>query len=324
MLERGVAPWQKPWDDSFGLPHNPVTASRNGTNGRYQGGNFVYLQAVQLMRGYSDPRWVTFHQTSRMRRDTMTPLSDADFERNRCLRFDDPDRVPTWHVRKGEHGTLIEKWGVYEKKSDAGDEPEKSRRQLYFKPYYVFNLCQIEGAPLYERAVQTWTVDESFAIADRIIADMGVPVETGAAACYWPSRDLIHMPPRAAFASAMDWYATLLHETAHATGAAHRLNRPTLTGGHPFGSDGYAKEELRAEIGSMLLANETGIPNDPSRHVAYVGSWIKALKSDANEIFRAAKDAAAIVDFMFGLEHRLETGEIQPSVADDAMALEVV
>ena len=42
-----------------------------------------------------------------------------------------------------------------------------------------------------------------------------------------------------------------------------RLDRDLI---HPFGSEGYSKEELRAEIASMLLGNELGIGHDPGQH----------------------------------------------------------
>src|SRR5207253_9919097 len=69
-----------------------------------------------------------------------------------------------------------------------------------------------------------------------------------------------------------------------------------------FGDENYAKEELRAELASVFLAAERGIPHNPANHAAYVGSWIKALQDDKNEIFRAAKDAHRATDFLIALE----------------------
>jgi antirestriction protein ArdC len=60
-------------------------------------------------------------------------------------------------------------------------------------------------------------------------------------------------------------------------------------------------EELRAELASAFLAAERGIPHQPDRHAAYVASWIKALKNDKNEIFRAASDAAKATDYLLAL-----------------------
>ena len=46
-----------------------------------------------------------------------------------------------------------------------------------------------------------------------------------------------------------------------------RLNRETLTKskGYDPRDQLYAREELVAEIGSMMLSAETGIPHEPSR-----------------------------------------------------------
>ncbi|WP_140410188.1 zincin-like metallopeptidase domain-containing protein, partial [Escherichia coli] len=108
-------------------------------------------------------------------------------------------------------------------------------------------------------------------------------------------------PQQAAFPSADRYYATALHELGHWTGHASRLDRDLA---HPFGSEGYAKEELRAEIASMIMGDELGIGHDPSQHVAYVKSWIKALQDDPLEIFRAAADAEKIQGFVLGLEQQ--------------------
>src|ERR1017187_8517998 len=62
MLERGVAPWQKPWEpgaSSLGMPFN-LTSER-----AYRGGNAIRLMATGLQRGYEDPRWLTFNQADK-------------------------------------------------------------------------------------------------------------------------------------------------------------------------------------------------------------------------------------------------------------------
>jgi hypothetical protein len=70
---------------------------------------------------------------------------------------------------------------------------------------------------------------------------------------------------------------------------------------------------LRAELASVFLAAERGIPYDPEQHAAYVGSWIKTLKEDKNEIFRAAHDASRATDFLLALERdRSIAGEALP------------
>ncbi|MFD2274723.1 zincin-like metallopeptidase domain-containing protein [Undibacterium arcticum] len=66
---------------------------------------------------------------------------------------------------------------------------------------------------------------------------------------YRSAVDEIHMPPREAFPDAGKFYATALHELGHSTGHESRLNRKL---GNVFGSEDYAKEELRAEMASFF------------------------------------------------------------------------
>lgn len=57
MLEKGAAPWQKPWEPgSFQLLFNPTTERS------YRGGNALPLMAVATNNGYDDPRWLTYRQ----------------------------------------------------------------------------------------------------------------------------------------------------------------------------------------------------------------------------------------------------------------------
>jgi antirestriction protein ArdC len=67
-----------------------------------------------------------------------------------------------------------------------------------------------------------------------------------------------------------------------------------------YGSAAYAMEELRAELAFAFVASELGIPTDIPQHAAYISSWIKPLKEDKREIFRAAADAQRIADMELG------------------------
>ena len=104
------------------------------------------------------------------------------------------------------------------------------------------------------------------------------------------------MPPEGAFPSAEAFAGTLAHELGHWTGAEHRLNRKFGT----WGTEAYAAEELRSEICSALVCADLGIATPIDNHAAYIGSWVKKLREDKFEIFRAAKDARKMVDFVMG------------------------
>lgn len=282
MLEEGVAPWQKPWQ-ATGMPFNPTTDKA------YRGGNAVHLLATAIQRGYDDPRWMTYRQAVQN----------------------------GYQVKQGERGTHIEFWEVREKNGGkderSSEETEKDQREterrLIHRLYTVFNAKQIQSIPAHQPKERS--TFEAAAAGERILTNSAARIshDQHDKAFYSRSTDSIHLPPKDAFADGAGYYGTALHELAHWTGHPERLNRPTLNEAYRFADTNYAREELRAELASVFLAAELGVPHDPANHAAYVGAWIKALKEDKNEIFRAAHDAAAAADFVLALDKERATRE---------------
>ena len=290
LLQEGTAPWQKGWqpgEPGALLPMNPMTGKR------YQG-----INAIQLMsQGHADPRWMTYKQAAAMGAQ----------------------------VGKGEKGTPIQYWKFSEAhdKTDALGNPVRDaegRRVREDQPLerprvfmaIVFNAAQIDGlAPMPPQQAAEWP---SLDRAEQLLRTSGATLVHAAQnrAFYRPVTDSIHLPDRAQFPSAAQYYATALHELGHWTGHPSRLNRDLS---HPFGSAGYAREELRAEIASMILGSELGLGHDPAQHASYVASWIKILQNDPLEIFRAAADAEKIQRFVLGLEQAQELRQSQGASA---------
>ncbi len=219
-----------------------------------------------------------------------------------------------WQVRRGEKGTQIEYWEVKSAsdKTPAGTEQgntdtEKSR--FIHCVYTVFNAQQIDRIPPHTPKLST--AFEAIQAGEQILKNSGANIAHDQADQAFSSRsqDSIHLPPRDAFKDAGGYYGTALHELAHWTGHPSRLDRSTLTESYRFGDNNYAREELRAELASVFLAAQRGIPHNPEQHAAYVGSWVAALKRDKNEIFRAAHDASAATDFLLTLEHDRSIGD---------------
>lgn len=279
QLGKGTAPWQKPWvpgEPGAFLPYNPITGNR------YKGINAIHL----LSQERDDQRWMTYKQATEL----------------------------GGQVLRGEKGTGIQYWKFTEEQTqkdndgkpvfDNEGKPVKvvvrlERPRVFFAT--VFNAEQIEGLPPLQKKEQTWNPIER---AEAILAASGIDIHhtNGGRAFYRLSTDSITLPDKGQFPAASNYYAAALHELGHGTGHPSRLNRDIS---HPFGSEGYAREELRAELASMILGDELGIGHDPDQHVAYVASWIKVLKEDPLEIFRAAADAEKIQGYVLGLEQLL-------------------
>ena len=62
--------------------------------------------------------------------------------------------------------------------------------------------------------------------------------------------------------------------------------------------------------GFRFVPNELGIPTDIPQHASYIADWIKPLKQDKREIFRAAADAQKIADMELGF-HPAYAAQIQ-------------
>ncbi len=272
-LEAGTAPWRRPWNpDLAGGPSMPRNAI---TGARYRGINVLTLGMSPFAFTSADPRWATYKQAS--------------------------DRG--WQVRKGERSTIAFFFKRLEVRDDAttannlADENGEGVRHIpLLRSFALFHASQIDGIPPFVAptvAEAPWRAPDA---TDVIVSRSGAIIRTGGdRAFYSPATDHIQMPPAAAFESAAAFRATLLHEMSHWSGAASRLNRDLQ---NSFGSHDYAREELRAELGSVMVCTELALPCDFANSTAYLASWIERLRSHRKEIFRAAADAQRIADFL--------------------------
>jgi antirestriction protein ArdC len=69
-----------------------------------------------------------------------------------------------------------------------------------------------------------------------------------------------------------------------------------------FGDSNYSREELVAEMAAAYLCGMTGIENAAIQQnsVAYIQSWLKALKKDSKLVLVAAGQAQKAADLILG------------------------
>ena len=273
-LEQGVRTWMKPWN--AGNTAGRITRPLRHNGVPYSGINILMLWAEAVTHGFTAPIWMTFRQA--------TELSA--------------------HVRKGEKGSLV----VYANaisRTEEGDNGEETAREIhYMKGYTVFNVDQIDGLPEHyygKPEIQT-TPALRIAHAEEFFAATKTEIRyRGDRAYYSQDGDYIQMPIIEAFRDAESFYATLAHESAHWTKHPARLDRSFDR--KTWGDEGYAREELVAELASAFLCADLGLtPEVRDDHASYIAEWLKVLQNDKRAIFSAAAHAQKAVDYLHGLK----------------------
>ena len=242
----------------------------------------LLLWSEAVARGFANPLWMTFRQALAL----------------------------GGHVRKGETGSLV----VYADritKTEQGESGEDIERHIPFlKAYTVFNVEQIDELPALYTAGQTPPVLDPvarIASAEAFFAATRATIHHGGNRAYYAVEpDTVQMPPFESFRDAESYYATLAHEVTHWTRHPSRLDRDF--GRKRWGDEGYAREELVAELGSAFLSADLGLTPEPrADHASYIASWLKVLKDDKRFIFSAAGHAQRAADFLHRLQPQAQT-----------------
>lgn len=267
-MEKGYIFSTALWNKNMFTPHNPCS------NITYKGSNRFRLIFAEDENGYKDSRWLTYKQANEL----------------------------GYKVKKGENGTLLEKWIWSKEEKITNEDGEEETKIIELKKpivnyFIVYNAEQIDGIPKEE----TKKMEESdiTKTADNFIKSSLCPIEEKyqEKSYYSPQEDKIILPPRDTFKNDKAFLSVVLHEMAHSTGKEGRINRNVR---NLFGSEDYAKEELRAELSSYFILSDLGIEDNETinNHTDYLKSWIQVLKNDTNELFRISNESNAISEFL--------------------------
>jgi antirestriction protein ArdC len=276
-MEQGELPWARPWNAQH--QSGSITRPLRYNGECYHGVNVLVLWLTAEERGYHCPLWLTFNQAKDL----------GGF------------------VRKGEKGTPVVYASTFNKKEiDEATGQETEEQIPFLKSYTVFNALQIDGLPkhYYTMKEQPKNLAERLADVEDFVAKTKADIRHGGDRAYYASTaDYIQMPPYECFRDRESFYATLSHELTHWSGNSKRLDRDLSKS--RFGSEGYAVEELVAELGSAFLCADLGITAEPrADHASYLQNWIKVLKDDKKAIFTAAAQAEKAVAYLHGLQPR--------------------
>lgn len=276
-LEEGEIPWEKMWRTK--QPYNAITKVK------YKGINNLALSFIACKRGYKDSRWCTFNQIKKAKWKFNTDAKGKGI----CIQYWSP--YNTKEKRKysfDEYQKVINKY------------PEKKEEfRLIDRCTVVYNGDLIDGIPKSLDQEESKEKIKPSDYIDNIIKNLNVKyLEKGEEAFYQINDDCVIIPPSNLFKNQYSYYATQLHELAHSTGHESRLNRNIS---NKYGTEEYAKEELRAEISSSFLMQELGLEYDEKHlqnHKAYIQSWIQIIKDKPTELLKAISDSNKIVSYL--------------------------
>jgi antirestriction protein ArdC len=274
-LERGVAPWNRPWGGAANQPRSLNTGRE------YRGINVFVLNAM----GYSSPYWLTLNQANKLGA----------------------------RIRKGERGTPVVFWKFGTREVQDG-ECERTVLARYYTVFNVEQAEGLDvPADLLKPAAPISPLAECEALLSKYLDKPEVKY-VQQRAWYHKGFDTVNMPKPESFTTREDYYSTLFHEFVHSTGHLKRLNRPTLMDAAGFGDRNYSKEELVAEMGAAYLCGHAGIENQTiEQSASYLDGWLRALRNDRKLLISAASQAQKAADYMLGTAARQDS-ETEPSV----------
>ena len=279
LMQQGVAPWRKPWDGSGGGHHCNLISGH-----RYQGSNPILITLGMNIRGSALPFWCGYAEAKGL---GISP-------------------------KKGSKAAMILRPQVHKaadqqdssQQGEAGGTEGASRSLVSYRPVSVFNAADLEGPGLDEliaarqeaAGLQVRPEPERLAAAEAVLSAWPVPVSFGGdRAFYLPQLDRIQLPERVSFQSASAFYATWAHEQVHSTGHASRLKRDL---GGAFGNPRYAREELVAELGAVLLGDRLEIGSELKSHAAYLEHRIALLQAEPQVLFQVLGEARQAVELI--------------------------
>lgn len=304
---KGSDPVQTPWQCSW--KPGEIRLQANAATGRpYQGGNQFFLELAAKNRGFTDTRWLTFNQAQKMGCQVKKGAKSETVIFYSKLAGGVRKMTDKEMARRSE-----------EEKKAGVDTKEKATWVL--RAFHVFNGQEIDGLPPLAQVVEPQHA--RIARCEGLAKASGADIREhlmgqGSAPGYAPGADTIYMPLLAQYKTPEDYYETLFHEMGHWTGHPSRMGRDLTS---PFGTEGYAREELKAEIAAYMLAGQMGLGHVGSgRTASYVSGWVNRIKGSPREteVLAAANEGSRISEYLLQYdpqrtqEMELEQGMMTP------------
>lgn len=270
MLQQGIIPWRRPWKGGKATPEDSAISY---TSRR------AYSPINQWLLGNVPGEYLTWKEIKKL----------------------------GGSVKKGAKAGMVVFFTKAEYKKVEDDGTETLVTYPLLKYYNVFHISQTEGIKSRVKPGEVVEEVQGDSNADMIIADYvareGIKFRNdrdSSRAYYCPGTDEVVVPRISQYSQAAEYYSTTIHELTHSTMKASRCDREEENRGSRFGNMEYSREELVAEIGAAMLCSRTGVSIERAfkNSVAYIQSWLKALKNDNKMIIWASSRAEKAAKFI--------------------------
>lgn len=308
--------WQKGWIGGSGFVGLPQNLS--GRN--YSGTNSLFLLMDTAKNGYTAPVYMTFLQKEkeglRLKKGAQAmpviywdvSIKDADGKKTSIAEY---NRMSMEEKEKCEVRSFLRSFRVYNIDQTNMREVNKERYDGIVSRFQNPQMADTQG--MYKNSA----LDRMFERQEwlcKIQYD-----QPSSQPLYNSSQDLIVIPQKSQFRigktdadiykDGMEYYSTALHEMAHSTGTAERLNRNI---NNHFGDPKYAKEELVAELTSAMVGNTMGFDRRiQDNNAAYIDSWLQTLREEPKFIVSVMADVNKASNVILGKvdEQKMALGE---------------
>lgn len=274
--------WEKMWANiaTGNQPHNPITGTV------YSGTNQWLLGMYAMIKG------TNMFVTEKQAKTKNGVLVDNDGNEITDYKKKHEFAIPLFKFQFVYYDANGKRYYQNQLKGKPKSFIDSLNKKPQWNYFVVYPITQFKGLPEFktpEIEVKNSKIDNCQSIIDNWECKINFGIDNSRA-CYSPSLDTINMPHLQAFKNSQSYYMTAFHEIAHSTGAKNRLNRD-LSG--MFGNEKYAKEELIAELTSVLVGCKMDILTDEiiTNTVAYLQSWTKRMQDKRTELYSGLASA---------------------------------
>lgn len=267
QMNNGIIPWQKPW---HGVAGGAVSYETQKP--------YSFLNQFLLGR---DGEWLTFNQVKKA----------------------------GGNIRKGAKAGIVTFFKSYDKVQTNEDGETETKKSFVLQYYNVFHIDDCEGVKSKRNDNFTPVEHQPIESAEKVVNEyvdredtLTLQITPSNRAYFAPASDLVVVPCMSQYDDVEEFYSTLFHELVHSTGISKRCDRGL--GKVASKSDEYSREELVAEIGSAMMCNILGLDGEKAfkNSVAYIQSWLRALRNDNKMIVWAASRAEKAVKYIQGVK----------------------